>query len=99
MCYVFSREKLQACFKAKNALIFQYKNKHFEWISQAFFIENQRLLNPPFVQVRNGIELLYFKTLTNPFGRHTFSRPTAPENRGAISFSRNPAMPQPMRVT
>ena len=41
----------------------------------------------------------YFKTFTNTSGRHTFSRPIAPANRGAISFSRNPAMPQPMRVT
>ena len=41
----------------------------------------------------------YFRTFTNPSGRHTFSKPTAPANRGAISFSRNPAIPQPMRVT
>jgi len=37
---------------------FQYKSKLFEWILQAFFIENQRLLNQHSVQVRHRIELL-----------------------------------------
>ena len=34
----------------------------------------------------------YFRTFTNPSGRHTFCKPTAPANRGAISFSRKPAI-------
>ena len=41
----------------------------------------------------------YFRTFTNVSGKHTFFNPSASLNRGAISLSRNPAMPQPMRVT
>ena len=32
------------------------------------------------------IELHYFKTITGTSGRHTFSKPMAPENEGAISL-------------
>ena len=45
------------------------------------------------------IFLNYFSTFTNVSGRHTFSRDVASAKSGAMSLSRNPAMPQPIRVT
>ena len=41
----------------------------------------------------------YPSTFTNVSGKHTFSRSKASANKGAISRSRKPAMPHPMRVT
>ena len=45
------------------------------------------------------LKVRYFRAFANDSGRQTFSSPCASLNRGAISLSRNPAMPQPMRVT
>ena len=48
-------------------------------------------------RARNPVD--YLRTFANVSGRHMFSSTSASLNRGAISLSRNPAMPQPMRVT
>ena len=53
----------------------------------------------PFVGLLCANYESYFKAFANVSGRHTFSNASASLNRGAISLSRNPAMPQPIRVT